>query len=48
MNSTVDNAPKYWVITSTERAFGPYDDYALAYEFAITNLGFEGWTIATT
>lgn len=38
----------YWVITSTERAFGPYEDYALAYEFATTNLGFEGWTIATT
>lgn len=38
----------YWVITSSERAFGPYEDYAGAYEFAITNLGFEGWTITTT
>lgn len=38
----------YWVITSDERAFGPYEDYALAYEFATTNLGFEGWTITTT
>ncbi len=38
----------YWVITSTERAIGPYEDYALAYEFATTNLGFEGWTITTT
>ena len=35
----------YWVITSTERAFGPDEDYAIAYEFAITNLGYDGWTI---
>lgn len=39
---------KYWVITKDERCFGPYDDYALAYEFACVNLGFEGWVIATT
>lgn len=38
----------YWVITSDERAYGPYEDYAAAYEFATTNLGFEGWTITTT
>ena len=38
----------YWVITASERAFGPYEDYAGAYEFAITNLGFDGWTITTT
>ena len=38
----------YWVITSTESAYGPYEDYSTAYEFAITNLGFEGWTITTT
>jgi len=38
----------YWVITSTECAYGPWDDYALAYEFAIINLGFDGWTITTT
>ena len=38
----------YWVITKDERAFGPYEDYATAYEFATTNLGFEGWTITTT
>ena len=38
----------YWVITASERAFGPYEEYELAYEFAITNLGFEGWTITTT
>ncbi len=35
----------YWVITSTEAAYGPYEDYATAYEFARTNLGFEGWTV---
>lgn len=38
----------YWVITSDERAYGPYEDYAGAYEFASTNLGMEGWTITTT
>ena len=38
----------YWVITADERAFGPYEDYATAYEFATTNLGFDGWTITTT
>ena len=38
----------YWVITASERAFGPYEEYELAYEFAITNLGFEGWTISHT
>ena len=38
----------YWVITASERAFGPYDDYALAYAFATTNLGLDGWTITTT
>lgn len=38
----------YRVITASERAFGPYDDSALAYEFTITNLGFEGWVITTT
>jgi len=38
----------YWVITSTELAYGPYDDYDVAYEFGITNLGQEGWTITTT
>ena len=35
----------YWVITSSEAAYGPYEDYATAYEFASTNLGFDGWTI---
>lgn len=44
----MDSTHKYWVITCDERAFGPYDDFALAYEFATTNLGFEGWTITTT
>lgn len=40
-----DKEYNYWVITSDERAYGPYDDYSLAYEFATTNIGFEGWTI---
>ena len=38
----------YWVVTSSEQAYGPYDDYALAYAFASTNLGLDGWTITTT
>ena len=38
----------YWVITSSERAFGLYESYELAYIAATTNLGFEGWTITTT
>lgn len=39
----------YWVITPDDRAFGPYEDYALAYEFATTNLGMDiVWTIAIT
>lgn len=45
----MDSAPKYWVNTADERAYGPYDDYALAYEFATTNLGMDGvWTITAT
>ncbi len=38
----------YWVITQSEQAYGPYEDYALAYAFATTNIGMEGWTITTT
>jgi hypothetical protein len=38
----------YWVITNTEEALGPYEDYATAYIAATTNLGMEGWTITTT
>ena len=38
----------YWVITSDEKAYGPYEDYALAYAFATTNLGFEDWIITNT
>ena len=34
----------YWVITQSEQAYGPYEDYA----FATTNIGMEGWTITTT
>lgn len=39
---------KYWVITQSEEALGPYEDYATAYIAATTNFGFEGWTITTT
>ena len=35
----------YWVITSTEEAHGPYEDWASAYIFASLNIGEEGWTI---
>ncbi len=38
----------YWVITSSEEAFGPYEDYESAYQFASINLGLGGWTITTT
>lgn len=38
----------YWVITSDEQAYGPYDDEALAWAFAMTNFGLEGWTISQT
>lgn len=38
----------YWVITSDEQAFGPYEDEALALAFALFNLGENGWTITQT
>lgn len=38
----------YWVITSTEQAYGPYESEADAYIFATINLGDEGWTITAT
>jgi hypothetical protein len=38
----------YWVITSTEAAYGPYETEADAMFFATTNLGDEGWTITHT
>lgn len=38
----------WWVITNDEKAYGPYEDYALAYAFATTNLGFEDWIITNT
>ena len=47
MNAT-QTEPLYWVITSSEEAFGPYEDYATAYAFATANLGMEGWTITRT
>ena len=43
-----DKDYNYWVITESERCFGPYEDYASAFEFASINLGMEGWTITVT
>lgn len=39
---------QYWVITAGEEAYGPYPDYASAYQFASINLGLDGWTITQT
>lgn len=38
----------YWVITASEEALGPYEDYESAHLAATINFGFEGWTITTT
>ena len=38
----------YWVITSTEAAYGPYETEEDALIFAMINLGQEGWTITHT
>jgi hypothetical protein len=38
----------YWVITSDEEAYGPYETEADAYIFASINLGLDGWTITQT
>lgn len=40
--------PKYWVITMSEEAYGPYETEADAYIFATINLGIYGWTITKT
>ena len=45
---SIEHDTNYWVITSTERALGPFEDWETAYIAATTNLGFEGWTITTT
>ncbi len=39
---------QYWVITASEEAYGPYDDFVRAYYFAWENLGFDGWTVTKT
>ena len=44
MSSTVN----WWVITSNENAFGPYDTYEAAYFFATMNLEPGTWTINHT
>ena len=36
----------YWVTTEGGYRLGPFDDYVKAYESALINLGFEGWTIS--
>ena len=38
----------YWVITSDEKAYGPYECEQDALFFASINLGFEGWRITNT
>ena len=38
----------YWVITSSEDSYGPYESEADAIMFARINLGLEGWDIKTT
>lgn len=38
----------YWVITSSEEAYGPYEDYASAYHAALINFGTDGWVISET
>ena len=38
----------YWVITSTEEAYGPYECAEDAASFATVNLDGENWTITTT
>lgn len=38
----------YWVTTEAGFRIGPYEDYALAFEAAIINFGFDGWTISST
>ena len=36
----------YWVNTEGGYRFGPYEDYSLAWYYAVYNLGFEGWIIS--
>lgn len=38
----------YWVITSSEDAYGPYECAEDATSFATDNLDDEKWTITTT
>ena len=38
----------YWVITSSEEAYGPYESAELAELVATINLGMAGWTITET
>ena len=39
---------RYWVITSSEGAIGPYDSYEAAYFFGSMNLEPGTWTINHT
>lgn len=36
----------HYVLYGAER-YGPYDDWADAYYFAVINFGFRGWSIYT-
>lgn len=40
--------PRYWVITKSEEAKGPYPDYESAFFFASQNLEAGTWTITKT
>ena len=37
----------YWVITASEEAVGPYDDYDSACAAAIEKFGPDGWTVTS-
>lgn len=39
---------RWWVITSSGNAFGPYDSYEAAFFFASVNIEPWTWTIAHT
>lgn len=38
----------YWIITSSEEAYGPYECEADATAYATANLDDQRWTITTT
>lgn len=45
----MDSTPEYyWVVTNSEEALGPYENYEDAYIAATINFGIEGWVITST